>query len=125
MNYDIIGDIHGQAEKLIQLLEKLGYKKQNNIYQQAGRQVVFVGDFIDRGKNQQQVIDIVRPMIDNKKALAIMGNHEFNAICYHTKTIEIPSGYLRSHTQKNTKQHAAFLNEYPVGHGKTEELIQW
>ena len=125
MNYDIIGDIHGQVEKLTKLLEKLGYKKQNNIYQQEGRRVVFVGDFIDRGKNQQQVIDIVRPMIDNKKALAIMGNHEFNAICYHTESREKSCGYLRGHTQKNTKQHEAFLNEYPFGDGKTEELIQW
>ncbi len=125
MNYDIIGDIHGQAEKLIKLLEKLGYKKQNNIYQQEERQVVFVGDFIDRGKHQQQVIDIVRPMIENNKAVVVMGNHEFNAICYHTKTTEIPSGYLRNHKEKNTKQHAAFLHEYPVGDDKTEELIQW
>ena len=27
MNYDIIGDIHGQADKLVYLLDKMGYVK--------------------------------------------------------------------------------------------------
>ncbi|NOQ50481.1 MAG: metallophosphoesterase [Mycoplasmataceae bacterium] len=125
MNYDIFGDIHGQADKLIQLLEKLGYRKENNCYQKAGHQAIFVGDFIDRGTGQKAVIDIVRPMIDNKKALAIMGNHEFNAICYHTKNSDSSSSYLRPHSEKNKKQHLAFLNEYPLNSPETNELIDW
>ena len=27
MNYDIIGDVHGQSEKLVGLLKKLGYQE--------------------------------------------------------------------------------------------------
>ncbi|BCG63393.1 MAG: hypothetical protein methR_P1103 [Methyloprofundus sp.] len=125
MNYDIFGDIHGQADKLIQLLEKLGYQKTNNCYQKTGHQAVFVGDFIDRGLGQKAVIDIVQPMIDSKKALAIMGNHEFNAICYHTQGNGSPSSYLRPHSNKNHDQHEAFLNEYPLGLTDTNELIDW
>ena len=124
MNYDIIGDIHGQADKLINLLEKLGYQKINNCYQKTDHQAVFVGDFIDRGTKQKAVIDIVRPMIDSNHALAVMGNHEFNAICYHTKSSS-SSSYLRPHSEKNTKQHQAFLNEYPLGLTETNELIKW
>jgi len=125
MNYDIIGDIHGHADQLSQLLEKLGYEKENGIYQQTGHQVIFVGDFIDRGPDQKSVIEIVRPMINSKKALAVMGNHEFNAICYHTANSEKPCGYLRCHSTGNTKQHKAFLKEYPLAAQETNELIEW
>ncbi len=125
MNYDIIGDIHGNADKLVQLLENLGYQQTNGIYQQEGHQAIFVGDFIDRGTSQKGVINIVRPMIDSKKALAVMGNHEFNAICYHTANTEKPGEYLRSHKEKNTEQHQAFLNEYPLASIETNELIEW
>ena len=48
--YDIIGDIHGHADALERLLQKLGYTRKFGIYSHAEkRKVVFVGDFIDRG----------------------------------------------------------------------------
>ena len=125
MNYDIIGDIHGQVNKLTTLLDKLGYIKEQGIYQQEGHQAVFVGDFVDRGKQQKQVINIVRPMIDTGKALAVMGNHEFNAICYHSLNTNTKDLYLREHNEKNFEQHEAFLNEYPVGHAETNDVINW
>ena len=78
MKYDIIGDIHGCAKSLISLLVKLGYQKKNGIHQQQGYKVIFLGDFIDRGPYQREVINIVRPMIDNDYALSVMGNHEYN-----------------------------------------------
>jgi hypothetical protein len=121
--YDIIGDIHGQANKLINLLEKLGYQQKNGVYQKLGHQAVFVGDFIDRGKKQKSVIDIVRAMINQGHALAVMGNHEFNAICYHTATGN--GDYLRTHNPSHTAQHQAFLNEYPVGAEETMTVINW
>jgi len=122
MKYDIIGDIHGQVSKLISLLEKLEYRKIQGVYQKEGHQVIFLGDFIDRGEQQEQVINIVRPMIDEGKALAVMGNHEFNAICYHTFN---EGKYLREHSDKNFRQHKSFLQEYPVGQSETNDVIEW
>ena len=84
-SYDLIGDIHGQADELTQLLELLSYKKKNNIWQHQNRKVIFLGDFVDRGDKQKEVINIVRPMIDKGFALSVMGNHEYNAIAYFTK----------------------------------------
>ncbi len=121
--YDLIGDIHGRAIKLINLLKKLGYQKIDGVYQQPGHQAIFVGDFIDRGNEEKQVLDIVRGMMDAGHAQAVMGNHEFNAICYHT-----PDGndsYLRSHNHSHTQQHQAFLAEYPVGAAETQEMLAW
>ncbi len=122
-HYDIIGDTHGHADKLIDLLQKMGYRKHDGIYRQSGHQAIFVGDFIDRGGQEQQVLDIVRAMISAGHARAIMGNHEFNAICYHTP--DGNGGHLRSHSSNHTRQHQAFLDEYPLGDEKTCELIDW
>jgi hypothetical protein len=61
--YDIIGDIHGHADELVQLQEKLGYRKDQGIYHHPGRQVIFLGDFIDRGPQIHRVLEIVRPMM--------------------------------------------------------------
>ena len=38
MSYDIIGDIHGQADKLDALLETLGYQPRNGTWRHAERQ---------------------------------------------------------------------------------------
>ncbi len=124
-NYDIIGDIHGHADALIRLFKQLGYtKNRQGLYTHSDRIPVFLGDYIDRGAEQTQVIDIVRRLAENGRALALMGNHEFNAICYHS--IDVETGQpLREHTEKNQKQHEAFLREYSLGAGKTIEVIDW
>ena len=86
MHYDIIGDIHGHADELEALLKKLGYQLNDGTYSNnAGRKVVFLGDFIDRGPKIREVLHIVKNMCDNGHAMAIMGNHEFNAISLHTR----------------------------------------
>ena len=82
--YDIIGDIHGHARTLEALLGRLGYSLFDGVYRHPERKVIFLGDFIDRGPHQRGVIRIVRPMIERGSALAVMGNHEFNAIAYAT-----------------------------------------
>lgn len=110
--YDIIGDIHGHGSALIALLEHLGYRKCKTGFAHPVRKVVFLGDFIDGGealREHQLVLDTVIPMIRNGHALAVMGNHEFNALAFHT---EFGGAPLRPHTDKNLKQHQAFLNEY-------------
>lgn len=123
-NYHIIGDIHGMADKLEQLLQHLGYEQKDGVYQRPGAKVVFLGDFIDRGHQQRRVIDIVRPMIKEEHAFAVMGNHEFNAICYHTLHPETEDP-LRPHSEHNTEQHEAFLKEYALHDEETREVIKW
>jgi len=123
-NYHIIGDIHGHGDKLEGLLERLGYVRKKGVYQQPGARVVFLGDFIDRGPQHRQVLGIVKPMVEAGHALAVMGNHEFNAIAYHTPHPETGEP-LRPHTQKNTDQHRAFLDEYRLHGEETREVIDW
>ena len=124
VNYDLIGDIHGHSAPLLELLEKLDYRAANGVYRHPDRQVIFLGDFIDRGPNQRDVIDIVRPMIDQEEALSVMGNHEFNAAAYYTQDPDNPTSHLREHSDKNQKQHKVFLEAFD-GTNDYPELIEW
>jgi len=110
--FDIIGDIHGHADKLVQLLEKLEYTLVDGRYQHATRKVVFLGDFIDRGPRQRGVMQIVMPMVQQGSALAVMGNHEFNALAFHTNHNGYEDRWLRARSNKNIQQHMRFIEEY-------------
>lgn len=107
--YDLIGDIHGHADALEQLLFELGYKQTSGVYRHASRQVIFLGDFIDRGPKIRQVLEIVRPMVEAGQALAVMGNHELNALAFHTAHSVEAGTYLRPRNKKNTHQHQQTL----------------
>ena len=128
--FDIIGDVHGQADKLEALLGKLGYHHASGAWQHPERQVIFVGDFVDRGPAQVRAVDIARRMIDAGAALAVMGNHELNAIAWHTPDVNNPGEYLRPHTSqkwgpKNRQQHAAFLAEVEHRPALHAALVDW
>ena len=74
--------------------------------------MIFLGDFIDRGESlyeHKELLGIVMKMVRAGNALSVMGNHEFNALAYHT---EIAGRPLRPHISKNTDQHKAFLQEF-------------
>ena len=46
-SYDLIGDVHGHAELLSALVEKLGYARKGSSYEHPkGRKLVFVGDLV-------------------------------------------------------------------------------
>jgi hypothetical protein len=111
--FDIIGDIHGHASKLEDRLRGLGYTigPDTGAYRHADRRAVFVGDLIDRGPEQLRTLEIVKAMVDSGSALIVMGNHEFNAIAYATEDPERPGDYRRPHSDKNTAQHRAFLEQ--------------
>ena len=129
--YDIIGDIHGYGEKLHYLLRRLGYAKSKNSngYTHSERKVIFLGDFIDRGPQQLDTVLTAKAMIENGSALAVMGNHEYNAICYATPHPHRPNDYLRTHSgntgRKNFQQHAAFLNGVQHDSVLYDELISF
>ncbi|MGV9803611.1 metallophosphoesterase [Mycobacterium sp. NPDC003449] len=130
--FDIIGDVHGCATKLEALLTELGYQKVPGTagYRHPTRQAVFVGDLIDRGKEQLRVLEIVKAMVDAGSAKIVMGNHEFNAIAYHTEWPRGSGKFLRAHddpdspwSAKNTRQHQAFLEQ--VTGADRRRYLEW
>ena len=75
---DIVGDIHGEFDALVSLLGHLGYDRDGN--HPAGRRVVFLGDFVDRGPDSIAVLELARRWIGAGRALAVLGNHEVNLL---------------------------------------------
>jgi hypothetical protein len=52
-------------------------------------------------------------MVEASHALAVMGNHELNALAYHTEDQDSPGEHLRRRNPKNEKQHKATLDQLP------------
>ncbi|MCK0179112.1 metallophosphoesterase [Flavobacteriaceae bacterium S0862] len=120
---DLIGDIHGHADKLEELLLKLGYKKSNGAYSHPNRKVLFVGDYIDRGPKIRETLAIVKSMVESDNAIALMGNHEYNALCFHFQETE--GGHLRKHLIKNIIQHYETLKQFKNRQEEYEAYLDW
>lgn len=121
--YDLIGDIHGQHGKLLALLNKLGYKPGGGTFRHPeGRKVIFLGDYIDRGPAIRETLHTVRGMVEAGDALAIMGNHEYNAVAAET-----PDGqgdFLRPE-KKNRGGQAETKRQFAGRDAEWEEWKRW
>lgn len=84
---DIIGDVHGCFDELLDLLSALGHKlkfksshrgvlKVTEFEPKNGRKLGFVGDFVDRGPDSDKVLALVRWLCRHGHAVAVAGNHD-------------------------------------------------
>ena len=91
--FDFIGDVHGCARELKQLLRALGYhspdSKTGHQLQgprtwthPEGRKAFFVGDLVDRGPQNLETLFLVRDMVNAGQALCLEGNHEAKFLRY-------------------------------------------
>jgi protein phosphatase len=77
--FDIIGDVHGCFDELVELLNKLGYVVDEatfTIQPPTGRKLVFVGDLVDRGPKITQVLKLVMNAETSGAAFCVPGNHD-------------------------------------------------
>jgi hypothetical protein len=121
--YDIIGDIHGHADALERLLERLGYQKRHGTYRHLDRVALFCGDLIDRGPRISDTLTIVRRMCENGAAMAVLGNHELNALAFHTPHPERPGAYLRDHSDRALLQHRETLRQ--LSPAELNQSLSW
>lgn len=126
MTTDIIPDIHGQHDALISALTGLGWRRSGLswTHPEPDRRLLFLGDLIDRGPQNVAVIRTVRSLIDDDRADLILGNHELNAMQFHTAHPDTGRP-LRRNDAKNTHQHRTFLDEFPPDTPRTREVIGW
>jgi hypothetical protein len=121
--YDIIGDLHGHYDLLVRLLKKMGYEADGNSFKHSKRKVIFTGDFINRGPEIRATVRLVKQMVDSGNALAVIGNHELNAILY--STIDKSGKSLRKHLPRYKLPLMKTLDEYKKKSDEFQETIQW
>ncbi len=122
--YDVIGDIHGYANELEELLLKLGYHKIYGVWQHDYRKAVFVGDFVDRGPSSRGVLSIVKGMVEGGFAHAVLGNHELNLILYLTKNPETGKPFKKP-SESGRKYLEAIKNEFKGEPNALKEYLRW
>ncbi len=122
--FDIIGDIHGCSLELTELLRILGYRERNGAFrhESGGRRILFLGDYIDRGPEIPAVVDTVRAMVEADTAVALLGNHEYNAVAFHTAG---PQGWLRSRSDAHMAQHLQTLCQYGIDSPRWKSALNW
>jgi polynucleotide kinase-phosphatase len=106
--FDVIGDVHGCASELEELLELLGYEAVERrpgefpgggpVYAHPeGRRAVFVGDLVDRGPRILDSIRIVRNMVEHGSAHAVPGNHDVKLVrALRARDVQISHGLERT-----------------------------
>ena len=89
-----------------------------------GRMALFLGDLIDRGPGQVEVLTIVRNMTEAGSGRTILGNHEWNAIGFATRDPE-NGDWLRPRTENKVKEHREFLAQVGCDSDLHKELVDW
>lgn len=123
--YDLIGDVHGCAQTLERLLRQLGYRKQRGVYHHPERQVIFLGDIVDRGPRIREALHLVHAMVERGSARMLLGNHEVNAITYCTASAPERGEYLRPHVPSNNRQIAETLEQFGNYPQEWREFLDW
>lgn len=125
-SYDLIGDVHGCAHTLTRLLDQLGYTLHGDVWRHPRRQVIFLGDIIDRGPRIREALHLVHAMVEAGEAHCIMGNHEFNALGWHTPAPpESGKTYVRDHTPRYAmllQQTFEQFEQYPA---EWQAFLDW
>jgi protein phosphatase len=97
--FDLIGDVHGCADELEELLGTLGYAPDEAGVRRhpEGRKVVFLGDLVDRGPRVPDVLRIAMGMVKAGSALCVPGNHDEKLLRWlRGKTVRMAHGLERT-----------------------------
>ncbi|MBE2282709.1 MAG: metallophosphoesterase [Prosthecobacter sp.] len=119
---DVISDVHGDYASLCLLLESLGYRREAGTWRARDRRAVFCGDLVDRGPESRRVVEVVRRMVDDGQALAVMGNHELNMVLFHAEADGRP---LKAREGKAWFSHQSTVRGYAGDADRLLEDARW
>lgn len=100
----IVGDVHGCCRELEDLLDKADFRADK-------RQLVFVGDLINKGPDSLGVLELAR----RYRALCVLGNHELAFLRYARKGGK-HAGFneILEQMGPNSYQWLRFLRDMPL-----------
>ena len=108
--FDIVGDVHGCLDELLELMEKLGYAVERNdtgfaVTPPEGRRLAFVGDLVDRGPATPEVLRLIMGMVEAGQAVCVPGNHDIKLVrALKGRDVQLTHGLAESMEQ---------LSKYP------------
>lgn len=109
----VVGDIHGELNRLEALLKK---------WNKESEMLIFLGDYFNRGPEGWKVIQYVKELVENNKnVIALQGNHEeiFLDVIKHPYM-------LKSYLHDNTKALSTLLDYKEVNNlDITDEVMLW
>jgi len=119
--FDIIGDIHGCYVETLELMQKLGYTIKEvvddgknfgiEVTHPNNRQIIFLGDLVDRGPNSPAVLKLVMSMVRSGTAFCVPGNHDLKLQKkLKGKNVNLKHGLAETLAQLDSEP-AAFIKE--------------
>ena len=126
----IIGDIHGQLKRLLHLLEEAHLINHKHTWIGGNAILWFLGDFVDRGPDGIEVINLVMRLQTEAAAAggqvsSLLGNHEmllFAAYRFGRRSTGLGSSFISRWKQNGgnkkditslTREHLAWMAELP------------
>lgn len=123
----IMGDVHGQYERLLTILHNANLIDDTNAWSGGDTTLWFMGDLVDRGPDGVGVIDLVM-RLQNEAAAAggkvgcLLGNHEVQMLA--AQRFPKPSGYFVTSWRRNggldsdmarlTPRHLGWMRNLPA-----------
>lgn len=112
MGFDIIGDVHGCLLELRALLSRLGYKIHDyRLQPPPGRQLVLVGDLVDRGPEIVGVLKLLMQAVADGTALCVQGNHDVRLMHVLGGAVPPPSTSLAASLRQLDTAPASFREQ--------------
>lgn len=108
MNTFVIGDIHGEVDKLKDVF--FNAKEDLKDGPSGGDRIIFLGDYVDRGKDSYGVVEFITELSLNYEVITIKGNHDSEFI------YGLENGYYPLYSQGTKETIISYLeNCYPDG----------
>ena len=114
--FDIVGDVHGCLDELLELMATLGYEvvRQDaafTVVPPDGRKLIFVGDLVDRGPATPDVLRLAMTMVDAGQAFCVPGNHDIKLVkALKGRDVQLTHGLAES-LQQLEKEPAEFRGQ--------------
>ena len=93
----LVGDVHGEHEKLLHVLRRAGLLGINNAWTGRNSILCFTGDYVDRGPDGIAVIEFVRRLERQARAAggevrSLLGNHDVLLLAAHRYGTNVAPG---------------------------------
>lgn len=119
----VIGDVHGHADRLDALLERIYCEAGTEDLRSAGVELIFVGDLIDKGPEPATVLCRVRRLVEVGQARMVIGNHELNWLIDCHGGEGNTGAFLEATCQRSERDDLVY--GFAGNHRKLQDYWQW